>query len=200
MVNELKNLTRSEILGEVLISSSQIKKRVAELGKEITQDYQRKNLLLISILRGGLIFLVDLMREIDLPLSIDFMGISTYGFAESSSGVVRITKDLEESVEDKDILIVEDIIDTGLTISYLLRSLKARYPRSLEVCTLLDRDIRRIANINIKYVGFKIGEEFLVGYGLDYKQKFRNLSSIYRLRLDTVKKDIESIKKISVVE
>ncbi|MBC7333319.1 MAG: hypoxanthine phosphoribosyltransferase, partial [Actinobacteria bacterium] len=131
---------------------------------------------------------------------IDFMGISTYGFAESSSGVVRITKDLEESVEDKDILIVEDIIDTGLTISYLLRSLKARYPRSLEVCTLLDRDIRRIANINIKYVGFKIGEEFLVGYGLDYKQKFRNLSSIYRLRLDTVKKDIESIKKISVVE
>lgn len=198
MGKELKNLTQSDILGEVLIPSSEIKKRIAELGKEITKDYKDKNLLLISILRGGLIFLVDLMREIDLPLSIDFMGISTYGLTESSSGVVRITKDLEESVEDKDILIVEDIIDTGLTISYLLRSLKARYPKSLEICTLLDRDIRRIADIKIKYVGFKIGAEYLVGYGLDYKQKFRNLDSIYKLRLDTVKKDIESIKKNSV--
>ncbi|MDP3011241.1 MAG: hypoxanthine phosphoribosyltransferase [Candidatus Hydromicrobium sp.] len=194
-----KEIIKSSILGKVLFSSSDIKNRISELGKEITQDYKYKNLLLVSILRGGVIFLSDLIKEIDLPLSIDFMSISAYGINGTSTGVVRITKDLDESIEGKDVLIVEDIIDTGLTISYLLRNLKSRFPNSLEICTLLDRDIRRIADINIKYIGFKIGEEYIVGYGLDYKQKFRNLQSIYELKLDTVKKDIEFLKSSSSV-
>jgi len=194
-----KELIKNNILGKVLFSSSDIKDRISELGKEITQNYKYKNLLLVSILRGGVIFLSDLIKEIDLPLSIDFMSISAYGINGTSTGVVRITKDLDESIEGKDVLIVEDIIDTGLTISYLLRNLKSRFPNSLEICTLLDRDIRRIADINIKYIGFKIGEEYIVGYGLDYKQKFRNLQSIYELKLDTVKKDIEFLKSSSSV-
>ncbi|MBA7660456.1 Hypoxanthine-guanine phosphoribosyltransferase [subsurface metagenome] len=192
-----KELLKNNILGKVLFPSSDIKNRISELGKEITQDYKDKNLLLVSVLRGGVIFLSDLMKEIDLPLSIDFMSISAYGINGTSTGVVRITKDLDESIEEKDVLIVEDIIDTGLTISYLLRNLKSRFPNSLEICTLLDRDIRRIADINIKYIGFKIGEKYIVGYGLDYKQKFRNLQSIYELKLDTVKKDIEFLKNSS---
>ncbi|MBE3092421.1 MAG: hypoxanthine phosphoribosyltransferase [Chloroflexi bacterium] len=192
-------MIKSSILGKVLFSSSDIKDRISELGKKITQDYKYKNLLLVSILRGGVIFLSDLIKEIDLPLSIDFMSISAYGINGASTGVVRITKDLDESIEGKDVLIVEDIIDTGLTISYLLRNLKSRFPNSLEICTLLDRDIRRIADINIKYIGFKIGEKYIVGYGLDYKQKFRNLQSIYELKLDTVKKDIEFLKSSSSV-
>ena len=192
-----KELLKNNILGKVLFPSSDIKNRISELGKEITQDYKDKNLLLVSVLRGGVIFLSDLMKEIDLPLSIDFMSISAYGINGTSTGVARITKDLDESIEEKDVLIVEDIIDTGLTISYLLRNLKSRFPNSLEICTLLDRDIRRIADINIKYIGFKIGEKYIVGYGLDYKQKFRNLQSIYELKLDTVKKDIEFLKNSS---
>ena len=194
-----KTLTKSNILGEVLFSNSDIKNRISELGREITKDYKGKNLLLVSVLRGGVIFLSDLIKEIDLPLSIDFMSISAYGINGASTGVVRITKDLDESIEGKDVLIVEDIIDTGLTISYLLRNLKSRFPNSLEICTLLDRDIRRIADINIKYIGFKIGEKYIVGYGMDYKQKFRNLQSIYELKLDTVKKDIEFLKSSSSV-
>ena len=192
-----KELLKNNILGKVLFPSPDIKNRISELGKEITQDYKDKNLLLVSVLRGGVIFLSDLMKEIDLPLSIDFMSISAYGINGTSTGVVRITKDLDESIEEKDVLIVEDIIDTGLTISYLLRNLKSRFPNSLEICTLLDRDIRRIADINIKYIGFKIGEKYIVGYGLDYKQKFRNLQSIYELKLETVKKDIEFLKNSS---
>ena len=194
-----KELLKNNILGEVLFSDSDIKNRISELGNKITQDYKDKNLLLVSVLRGGVIFLSDLMKEIDLPLSIDFMSISAYGINGASTGVVRIIKDLDESIEGKDVLIVEDIIDTGLTISYLLRNLKSRFPNSLEICTLLDRDIRRISDINIKYIGFKIGEKYIVGYGLDYKQKFRNLQSIYELKLDTVKKDIEFLKGSSNV-
>ncbi|HAJ95688.1 MAG TPA: hypoxanthine phosphoribosyltransferase [Actinobacteria bacterium] len=175
----------------------EINKKISELGERITFDYKNKNLLLISVLRGGVIFLADLARNIDLPLSLDFMSISSYGINNDSTGVVRITKDLEESIEDKDVLIVEDIIDTGLTVSYLIKNLKSRSPRSLAVCTLINRDLRRIADIEVKYSGFKIGEKYIVGYGLDYKQKFRNLESIYELNLDTVKKDIESIKIFS---
>lgn len=193
-----KELIKSSILGKELFTDSDIKNRISELGREITGDYRYKNLLLVSILRGGVIFLADLIKEIDLPLSIDFMSISKYGIDDTSTGVVRITKDLDESIEGKDVLIVEDIIDTGLTISYLLRNLRSRFPGSLEICTLLDRDIRRIAEIDIKYIGFKIGEKYIVGYGLDYKQKYRNLQSIYELRLDTVQKDIESLKSSSI--
>ncbi len=193
-----KELIKSDILGKELFTDSDIKNRISELGLEITRDYKYKNLLLVSILRGGVIFLADLIKEIDLTLSIDFMSISKYGIDDTSTGVVRITKDLDESIEGKDVLIVEDIIDTGLTISYLLRNLKSRFPGSIEICTLLDRDVRRIAEIDIKYAGFKIGEKYIVGYGLDYKQKFRNLQSIYELKMDTVKKDIESLKSSSI--
>jgi len=189
-----KELTQSKILGKILFPSLEINKKVSELGKQIAIDYKDKNLLLVSILRGGVIFLADLARNIDLPLSVDFMSISSYGINNDSTGVVRITKDLEDSIEEKDVLIVEDIIDTGLTISYLLKNLKSKNPNSLAVCTLLDRDSKRIADIEIKYYGFKIGEKYIVGYGLDYKQKFRNLESIYEMNIETVKKDIESIK------
>lgn len=194
---EEKELTKSNILGKILFPSSEIQKRISELGKQITNDYKGKDILLVSVLRGGVIFLSDLVKNIDLLLSIDFMSISTYGINGDSSGVVRITKDLDESIEGKDVIIVEDIIDTGLTISYLLRNLESRYPNSISVCTLLDRDIRRISAVDIRYVGFKIGEKYIVGYGLDYKQKFRNLESIYELNIDTVKKDIESLKNNS---
>ncbi len=194
-----KELVKNNILGKELFTGVDIKKRISELGREITEDYKYKNLLLVSILKGGVIFLADLIKEIDLPLSVDFMSISAYGINDTSTGVVRITKDLDESIEGRDVLIVEDIIDTGLTISYLLRNLKSRFPKSLEICTLLDRDIRRITDIAIKYIGFKIGEKYIVGYGLDYKQKFRNLKSIYELNLDTVKKDIESLKNSSSI-
>jgi len=192
-----KELTKSNILGKILFPSSELKNRVSELGEQITEDYKGKEILLVSVLRGGIIFLSDLIKEIDLALSIDFMSISTYGINEDISGVVRITKDLEDSIEGKDVLIVEDIIDTGLTMSYLLRNLKSRYPNSISICTLLNRDVRRIADIDIKYVGFSIGEKYIVGYGLDYKQKFRNLESIYELNIDTVKRDIESLKNNS---
>lgn len=191
----LQSLTGSAVIGKILFPGPVIQERIAELGKEITRDYSGKDLLLISVLRGGVFFLTDLVRNIDLELSIDFIGISTYqSTAPDSSGVVKITKDLEEPVEGKDIIIVEDIIDTGLTISYLLRNLKSRYPNSIEICTLLDRNIRRIAGIKIKYTCFTIGEEYVVGYGLDYKQKYRNLDAIYRLNFETVKKDIETAK------
>jgi hypoxanthine phosphoribosyltransferase len=189
-----KKLIQNDILGNVLFPSWEINKKVAELGKKITDDYRGKDLLLVSVLRGGVIFLSDLARKIDLPLSLDFMSISTYDVSDEDTGVVRITKDLEQSIEGKDIIIVEDIIDTGLTISYLMRNLKSRFPNSIAICTLLDRDIRRIADIEIKYSGFKIGEKYIVGYGLDYKQRFRNLDAIYELDIDTVKKDIESLK------
>jgi len=189
-----KKLTQSEILGEILFPSWEINKKVSELGKRITSEYKEKDLLLVSILRGGIFFVSDLARKIDLPISLDFMSISTYGIGGDSTGVVRITKDLEESIEGKDILIVEDIIDTGLTISYLLRNLSSRFPKSIEICTLIDRDIRRIADIEIRYHGFKIGEKYIVGYGLDYKQRFRNLDSIYELNINIVNKDIKSLK------
>ena len=196
-IKKERELTKSNILGKILFPSSELGKRVSELGNQITDDYKGKEILLVSILRGGVIFLSDLIKEIDLPLSIDFMSISTYGINDEASGVVRITKDLEDSIEGKDVIIVEDIIDTGLTISYLLRNLKSRYPNSISICTLLNREVRRIVEIDIKYVGFSIGEKYIVGYGLDYKQKFRNLKSIYELNIDTVKRDIESLKNNS---
>jgi hypoxanthine phosphoribosyltransferase len=189
---DLKNLYASSVLGKVLFPDSVICQRVHEIGKAITDDYCGKEPILVSVLRGGVIFLTDLSRKIDLELSIDFIGISTYqSSAKTSTGIVKITKDLEETIEGKDIIIVEDIIDTGLTVNYLLRNLKSRNPASIEICTLLDRNIRRIAEIKIKYTGFTIGEEFVVGYGLDYKQKFRNLDAIYELNRDMVKRDIE---------
>jgi hypoxanthine phosphoribosyltransferase len=187
------NLINNPILGKILFPSSEIQARISELGEVITADYTGKDLLLVSVLRGSVIFLTDLIRQIDLESSIDFISISSYAGSKSvhATGVVKITKDLEDPIEGRDILIIEDIIDSGLTISYLARNLKLRGPNSLEVCTLLDRNVKRIAEVRIKYAGFTIGDEYVVGYGLDYKQNFRNLDSIYRLNTSVIKKDIE---------
>jgi hypoxanthine phosphoribosyltransferase len=163
-------------VSEVLFTEDQIRARVQDLGRQISSDYAGRQLVLISILRGSVFFATDLARQIDLPLSMDFLSISSYG--ENSEGVVRITKDLEENIAGKDVLVLEDIIDTGFTLKYLLRTLGGRNPKSLEVCTLLDRRARRIIELDLKYVGFEIPDKFVVGYGLDYRQRFRNLPYI----------------------
>ncbi len=164
-----------EIL-EILFDEQRIRSRVGQLAREITTDYKGRQLVLVSILRGSVFFATDLARQIELPLSMDFLSISSYG--EDSEGVVRITKDLEENIAGKDVLVIEDIIDTGFTLKYLLRTLGSRNPKSLEVCALLDRRARRIIEIDMKYVGFEIPDKFVVGYGLDYRQRYRNLPYI----------------------
>jgi hypoxanthine phosphoribosyltransferase len=163
-------------VAEILFTEEQIRSRVQDLAQQITSDYKDRSLVLVSILRGSVFFATDLARLIDLPLSLDFLSISSYG--EDSEGVVRITKDLEENIAGKDVLIIEDIVDTGFTLKYLMRTLGGRNPKSLEVCTLLDRRARRIIEIELKYIGFEIPDKFVVGYGLDYRQKYRNLPYI----------------------
>jgi len=161
---------------EVLFSEERIRRRVQDLARQITADYKDRSLVLVSILRGSVFFATDLARLIELPLSMDFLSISSYG--EDSEGVVRITKDLEENIAGQDVLVIEDIIDTGFTLKYLLRTLGSRNPKSLEVCTLLDRRARRIIDMDLKYIGFEIPDKFVVGYGLDYRQRYRNLPYI----------------------
>src|SRR5438034_10730703 len=161
---------------EVLFTEDQIRTRVQDLAHRISEDYKDRRLVLVSILRGSVFFATDLARQIELPLSMDFLSISSYG--EGSEGVVRITKDLEENIAGMDVLLIEDIVDTGFTLKYLLRTLSSRNPKSLEVCTLLDRRARRIIEIDLKYVGFEIPDKFVVGYGLDYRQRYRNLPYI----------------------
>ena len=161
---------------EVLFTEEQIRSRVSDLARQITADYRNGKLVLVSILRGSVFFATDLARLIELPLSMDFLSISSYG--EDSEGVVRITKDLEENIAGKDVLVIEDIVDTGFTLKYLLRTLSGRNPRSLEVCTLLDRRARRIIELDLKYIGFEIPDKFVVGYGLDYRQRYRNVPYI----------------------
>lgn len=160
---------------KVLIPEEEIKAKVEELGKLITRDYQNKSLVVIGILKGSVIFLSDLIRVINLPLQMDFMAVSSYGASTHSSGVVRILKDLETDIAGRDVLIVEDIVDTGLTLSYLKDNLLSRSPASLKICTFLDKPERRKINIIPDYNGFKIPDEFVVGYGLDYDENFRNL-------------------------
>jgi len=167
---------------EVLISSEEIEEKVREIGARITEDYRGEKLLLVGILRGAVVVMSDLMRNIDLPCELDFMDISSYGTGTSSSGVVRILKDLEEDITDRHVLIVEDIIDTGLTLSYLVRSLLARNPASLEICALLSKPSRRRADLDVRYLGFEVPDEFVVGYGLDYAGAYRNLPDICILK------------------
>ena len=167
---------------EVLVPSSEIQDKVRELGERITDDYRGEKPLLIGVLRGAVVVMGDLMRNIDLQCEIDFMDISSYGSGTSSSGVVRILKDLEEDITDRHVLIVEDIIDTGLTLSYLLRSLLARKPASLEICALLSKPSRRRVDLDVKYLGFEVPDEFVVGYGLDYAGAYRNLPDICILK------------------
>ncbi|MEL7647823.1 MAG: hypoxanthine phosphoribosyltransferase [Sedimentibacter sp.] len=166
----------------ILIAEDVLQAKVAELGAKITEDYRDKELLLVCVLKGAVIFVSDLMRKIDLPLDIDFMAISSYGSNTQSSGVVRILKDLNQSIEGRHVLIVEDIIDSGLTLSYLAENLKARGPASVEICTILDKPSRRTTQLDIKYTGFQVPDEFVVGYGLDYSEKYRNLPYIAVLK------------------
>ncbi len=166
----------------ILITEEEIAKRVKELGAQLTEEYKGRDLLIVGVLKGCVMFLSDLVRAIDLPLTLDFMVVSSYGSATKSSGVVRIIKDLEKEIEGKDVLIVEDIVDTGLTLSYLIENLKTRNPKSVKVCSLLDKPDRRKSQVDIEYVGFKIPDEFVVGYGLDYAEVYRNLPFVCVLK------------------
>jgi hypoxanthine phosphoribosyltransferase len=162
-------------IGEVLVSTEDLERRVRELGAEISRDYEGRDLVMIGVLKGAVLFLGDLMRELTIPCEIDFMAVSSYGSATDSSGVVRILKDLDSSIDGRDVLLVEDIVDSGLTLHYLLKNLKARNPASLEVCALLTKPERRRIELPIRYVGFEIPNRFAIGYGLDHAQRYRNL-------------------------
>jgi hypoxanthine phosphoribosyltransferase len=170
-------------VGQVLISEDQIRAKVRELGSRIGADYSNTSVTLVSVLKGSLPFMADLMRAIEIPVQIDLMEVSSYGGATTeSSGLVRILKDLSSSIAGKDVLIVEDIIDTGLTLNYLVRYLRGKSPRSLRICALLDKPARRLVEIQIDYLGFTIPDEFVVGYGLDFGEYYRNLPFIGVLR------------------
>jgi hypoxanthine phosphoribosyltransferase len=163
------------LIGDTVVEAERLQERVAELGAQVTADYAGRELFLMGVLKGAVFFLADLTREIAVPCEFDFMAVSSYGSLTDSSGVVRILKDLDTSIEGKDVLIVEDIVDSGLTLNYLLRNLRARGPRSLEVCALLVKPARRKIELPIRYVGFEIPDQYVVGYGLDLDQRYRNL-------------------------
>lgn len=162
----------------VLISEADVDKRIQELGDQISKDFEGKEIHLICVLRGGSFFMCELAKRITVPVSLDFMSVSSYGNDTKSSGAVKIVKDLDDSIQGKDVLVVEDIIDSGRTLSYLLEMLKDRKPNSLKLCTLLDKPDRRVVDVNIDYTAFQVPDEFVVGYGLDYAQKYRNLPYI----------------------
>jgi hypoxanthine phosphoribosyltransferase len=172
---------------EILLSEENIRQKIKELGQKISTEYKDKDLVLIGILKGSVIFMSDLLREITIPCTMDFMAVSSYGSSTTSSGVVRILKDLDFEIEAKDVLIVEDIIDSGVTLKYLLEYLKARKAKSLQIVCLLDKPERRKADIEVKYAGFTVPDEFLVGYGLDYAEKYRNLPYIGILKEEIYK-------------
>jgi hypoxanthine phosphoribosyltransferase len=163
---------------KTLISKDDLKDRIKALGAEISKDYEGKTVCVICVLKGGVMFMVDLAKEMTVPVTMDFMAVSSYGNETSSTGVVKIVKDLDESIEGKDVIIVEDIIDSGRTLSYLVQILKDRSPNSLKICTLLDKPERRVVEVEVDYVGFSIPDEFVVGYGLDFQQLYRNLPYI----------------------
>jgi hypoxanthine phosphoribosyltransferase len=168
-------------IGEVLVQSDDLERRVRELAAEIDRDYADRDLVLIGVLKGAVMFMADLMRGLETPCEVDFMAVSSYGSATDSSGVVRILKDLDSSIAGRDVLLVEDIVDSGLTLHYLLKSLRAREPRSLEVCALLTKPERRRVDLPIRYVGFEIPNRFAIGYGLDHAQRYRNLRYVAAL-------------------
>ena len=165
-------------VASVLFGREDIRRRIEELGRAITGDYEGRAPILVSVLKGGSVFLADLIREIRLPLAIDYMSISRYGGAAESMGRVRIVKDLEQDVGGRDVIVVEDIVDTGLTLSYLISALESRDPASVEVCALLDKSVRRIAPLTIRYRGFECPDVFVVGYGLDFQERYRNIPDI----------------------
>jgi len=163
---------------KTLITEKDVDKRIEELGKQISEDYDGKQVHLICVLKGGVFFMCELAKRITIPVSLDFMSVSSYGDGTVSSGIVKIAKDLDETLEDKEVIIVEDIIDSGKTLSYLLEILKKRGPKSMRICTLLDKPERRVRDVKVDYTGFAIPDEFVVGYGLDYAQRYRNLPYI----------------------
>ena len=172
-------MSMNDDIKTVLVSEEQLKAKVAELGARISKDYEGKNLVLVSILKGSVVFMADLMRAVTIPCSIDFMVVSSYGGSNTvTSGLVKIIKDLDEPIEGRDALIVEDIIDSGRTLYYLIDILKKRNPKSVHLCTLLDKPERRVRDVKVDYTCFNIPDEFVVGYGLDYAQKYRNLPYI----------------------
>lgn len=168
----------------VLLTEEEVYKRIQELGDCISHDYTGSQVHLICVLKGGVFFTCELAKRITVPVSMDFMSVSSYGDDTKSSGVVKIIKDLDESIENKDVLVVEDIIDSGRTLSYLLDNLRSRNPRSLKLCTLLDKPERRVTDVKVDYTGFEIPDKFVVGYGLDYRQQYRNLPYIGVVELD----------------
>ena len=170
-------------IGEILVPADHLRQRVRELGAEISRDYAGRDLLLVGVLKGAVFFLSDLMRSISIPCELDFMAVASYGSATDSSGVVRILKDLDGAIEGRDVLIVEDIVDSGLTLQYLLRSLGARNPATLEVCALLTKPERRKVDLPTRYVGFEIANRFAIGYGLDHDERHRNLPYVAALTL-----------------
>ena len=169
-------------VGEVLVGADDLQRRVGELAAQISSDYEGRDLVLVGVLKGAVFFVADLMRSLTVTCELDFMAVTSYGSATDSSGVVRILKDLDSSIEGRDVLIVEDIIDSGLTLHYLMRNLRARNPRSIEVCALLTKPERRRVDLPIHYVGFEIADRFAIGYGLDYDQRFRNLGFVAALK------------------
>ena len=179
-------VTIEEGVGEILIGEQELQARIAELGGEISKDYAGRDLLLIGVLKGAVFFLADLMRELTVPCEIDFMAISSYGAGTDSSGVVRILKDLDINISGRDVLVVEDIIDSGLTLSYLMRSLRARKPSTVEICALLTKPERREVEVPVRYTGFEIPNRFVIGYGLDFDERYRNLPYVAVLHPDLI--------------
>jgi hypoxanthine phosphoribosyltransferase len=177
-------------VGEILLDEDAIQNRIRELGREISSDYAGRELLLVGVLKGAVFFMADLMRTITVPCEIDFMAISSYGASTDSSGVVRILKDLDINIEGRHVLVVEDIVDSGLTLSYLVRNLESREPATLEVCSLLTKPGRREMEVDIRYVGFEIPNRFVIGYGLDFAERYRNLPYVGVLHDDLMPEGI----------
>ena len=169
---------------EVMLSEEEVDRRIQEIGEQISKDYAGKQVHLVCVLKGGSFFLCELAKRITVPVSLDFMSVSSYGGDTKSSGVIKIVKDLDEPLRDKDVIVVEDIVDSGRTLSYQLDMLKARGPKSMALCTLLDKPDRRVIDVKVDYTGFQIPDEFVVGYGLDYDQRYRNLPYIGVVKFD----------------
>ncbi len=182
----MEGVTLEQGVGEILIEPDRLQARIRDLGEEISRDYAGRDLLLVGVLKGAVFFMADLMRELTVPCEIDFMAISSYGAQTDSSGVVRILKDLDTNIAGREVLVVEDIIDSGLTLSYLMRSLKARKPASLEICALMTKPGRREIEVPVRYVGFEIPNKFVIGYGLDFAERYRNLPYVAVLHPDLI--------------
>jgi hypoxanthine phosphoribosyltransferase len=175
-------MLQDEHIGEILVQADELQHRIKQMAAEVSRDYKGRDLLLIGVLKGAVFFLSDLMRELDIPCEVDFMAVASYGSSTDSSGVVRILKDLDAPLEGRNVLIVEDIVDSGLTLQYLMRTLQARGPASIEVCALLTKPERRKVDTPARYVGFEIPDKFAIGYGLDYAERYRNLPYVATLR------------------